>query len=106
MVLGLCVPAAAAKPSVGCPMPAGWVQVDAEGWWDATVEGTLEEGLTLEEAADLFGFDSVAALKEDTIAGALSFDRNGNGLICKKEMPPALPAYFFNLIDDQASVPG
>lgn len=101
--------ALAAKPANTCPAASsGWVQVDGEGWWERTVEGILEEGLTVEDEAERFGFgDDVDAFKEWVIAGAFSLDKNGNGLICMKDLPntPGLPAFVINAIDDNASTP-
>jgi hypothetical protein len=100
----------AAKPVRGCPPAAsGFEPVDAEQLWDRTVAGFTAEGLTLEEAAAMFGFESVEAMQEAFTAGAFGkFDGNANGVICLKDLPhtPGIPAYVFNGADDTANAPG
>lgn len=113
MVLG-------AKPSQGCAAgPSGYFIVDRDEWWDITVDGFVVEGFevyeadgTFTEAFDAFaeaaGFGDGAGLEHfvrvDQWAG---IDHNDNGLVCMKRRPitPGNPAYFFNGVDDQASVP-
>lgn len=108
-VIALPASAMAAKPSNNCPAASsGWVQVDGEGWWAATVAGIIKEGLTVESEAERFGFgDDVEAFKQWVIAGVFSLDRNGNGFICMQDLPntPGLPAFLLNAVDDSASTP-
>lgn len=114
MVLG-------AKPSQGCgASPSGYFVVDRDQWWNITVDGFVAEGITVYESdgttftaafdafAEAVGFGSGAGLEHfvrvDQWAG---MDHNDNGLVCMKRRPitPGNPAYFFNGVDDQASVP-
>lgn len=108
MLLLVTAPALAkGKPVNGCPASAsGWVLVDGEGWWAATVEGFAQEGLTAEEAAAEFGFTDVEEFKEWVIVGAFTgIDKDGNGLVCMQDLPntPGLPGYLINIVDDNSS---
>lgn len=116
-------PASAAKPANSCPSAAsGFVRVDRDGWWAATVAGVEEEGIDVYEndgvtftaafdafAVD-FGFADGAGLKEFVlVTNWPNIDRNGNGFTCKQEYPSTANgsftglAYFFNAVDDQSS---
>ena len=107
IVVALAVPAVASKPSSDCPAEAsGWVRVDGEGWWEATVAGILEEGLTVEGEAERFGFgDDVDAFKAAVIENIFFFDKNDNGYICMQDLPntPGLGAFIINAVDDMSS---
>jgi hypothetical protein len=118
--------AQAEKPSDGCPPAAsgfvlypinnpGWTlgvdPVPSEGeepLWDITLPGVIEVFGSLESAADALGFESVDALYEWVLAGWLSFDKNGDAMVCVQDMPntPGIPPFIFNFIDNRASVPG
>jgi hypothetical protein len=79
------------------------VRVDGEGWWAATVAGILEEGLTVEGEAERFGFgDDLEAFKNFVIDGVMTFDKNGNGFLCMKDIPntPGHPGFIFLANDD------
>lgn len=113
--------AVAAKPSTGCPAAAsGYFLVDRDLWWDITVDGFEAAGIPVYEddgvtftaefdafAAE-FGLVDGAGL-EDFVRNAQweAFDHNDNGLTCMKRRPitPGIPAFVFNGVDDQASVP-
>jgi hypothetical protein len=122
MVMSLTFSAVAfgAKPGTGCPSDAsGFVRVDRDGWWVATVEGFEIEGIDVYEedgvtfTADFdafamsFGFADGAALQEFILViNWPTVDKNGNGFMCKKLFPEqgnGKTAYFFNAVDDQSS---
>lgn len=102
-------PTLAAKPANGCPAASsGWQRVDGAGWWAATVAGFHQEDMTTQEAAELFGFGSVDALRTWIIDGVIgAWDKNGNGFICMKDLPntPGIPGFIINATDDNASSP-
>jgi hypothetical protein len=50
--------------------------------WDLRVAGFAAEGLTLDDAAALFGFDSVQELYDYSITTGQQTDNDGNGEIC------------------------
>jgi hypothetical protein len=110
-----------AKPANTCAAEAsGYFLVDRDLWWDVTVAGFEAEGIPVYEAdgttftaefnafAADFGLIDGAGL-EAFVRGPQwdAFDHNANGLTCMKRRPntPGNPAYLFNGVDDQASVP-
>jgi hypothetical protein len=109
-----------AKPSTGCPSDAsGFVRVDRDGWWAASVEGFEIEGIDVyendgvtftaefDEFAVSFGFADGVALQEFIlVTNWPNIDGNGNGFTCMKpfaEQGKGWEAYFFNAVDDQSS---
>ena len=82
----------------GDPIPA-----PGDEWWAITNAGLAAEGLTPEDAVELFGLDSVADLYALATLGIREPDHNGNGIICWKPFPDTSngkPAYIFNVVDD------
>lgn len=123
-VLGalMAAPALAVEPAHTCPAAAsGFERVDRDGWWDVTVQGFAEEGISVyewdgetysdqfEAFAVAFGFASAAEaefwVRYVQWAG---IDRNQNDYACIKDLPntPSRPGFVFNGTDDRASVPG
>jgi hypothetical protein len=114
-------PAAAAKPSYTCPAAAsGFERLDADGWWDSTVELFVENGIEVYEAdgvtftaefeawVQAAGFASAAELEFFvTVIQWAGLDANGNGYACMQPLPttPGLPFFIVNGLDDAASVP-
>jgi hypothetical protein len=114
--------ALASKPPTACPADAsGFVRVDRDGWWAATVQGLEieaidvyeDDGVTFTAEFEAFamavGFPDAAALQEFIlITNWAKLDKNSNGFICKQEYPEQgkhWPAYFFNAVDDHSSRP-
>jgi hypothetical protein len=111
------VPAAAQD---GCPaassgFQAGHVNADWEPGepiptddllWNVTVlAGLAAEGITLDDAIELFGFGSVENLYAFALAGWMSIDKNADDIVCFKPFPSqskGKPAYFSNFIDNNA----
>jgi hypothetical protein len=108
---------AAAKSDDGCSntfapiaLYTGWHAGDGvpdpgvDAWWDMTVEAFAQAGLTVEEAAALYGFEGdVDGFYEVILGGILSVDRNGDGTICFKAFPAQQnghPGYIFKVQDD------
>jgi hypothetical protein len=89
--------------NVGDPVPAP----GTEPIWDALVEVLASEGLTVEDLATLFGFDSVQELYEFVLTTWLRLDKNGDRRLCIQEFPSqgGQPVYFANFIDNNARVP-
>ena len=115
--LALTSAAVAAKPVGSCPAAAsGFVQVDRDAWWDRTVEGFENEGITVYEDGSFteefdqfmmqFGFAGGAAL-EDFVRGAQwdAIDLNRDGFVCMKDRPntPGNPDFFLTGVDNTAS---
>jgi hypothetical protein len=93
LVLALAAPVLGAKPIRGCPTVPGWTLIDAQTFYDMSVE---------------HGFPPLEGEEFDAwIAGFLAFDRNGDGNLCFKEFQPtqtpAFPAYFWNVVDNVAN---
>ena len=112
--------AVAAKPSHTCPAAAsGYLLVDADGWWENTVEGFEAAGIPVYEDDGTFTaeFDAFGAAfglgdgagLEAFVRGAQwdAFNKNDTELVCMKPRPvtPGNPPYFFNGVDDQSSKP-
>jgi hypothetical protein len=105
------VPSAVARSNVGggCASEAsGFVRVDAEGWWERTVDYGFggDTGLAVEVLAPLIGVDATlqavsGAIQDGIIA---TWDKNGNGFVCWKDMQdtPGIPPWVFNGIDDSS----
>jgi hypothetical protein len=123
LVLSLSVGATASvlagSPQRGCPASASGFEVFAidpvvgdglpapgeNAWWDMTLLGLAEEGLTPQQAAADFGFASVEELYEFIQANLRGLDKNGDNSFCAKPFPPhqnGQPAYFFNAVDNKA----
>jgi hypothetical protein len=83
LVLGLSGPAAAANAKPVCP----------PGYFEGTI--TLDQALV-----HYAGFYT----EEEIRAGFAGHDRNGNGLVCRKQPPPFKDKFFplYLLIDDLA----
>ena len=74
-----------------------------EQWLVATWAGFASEGLTPEQAAEMFGFDTVDEFADfivDGVFGENGVDANGDGLVCRSSNDPGgRPDYLF-LVDD------
>lgn len=74
--------------------------------WNVTVlAGLAAESMTLDEAVEMFGFESAEDLYAFALAGWLSLDKNGDDVVCFKPFPSqsnGKPAYFSNFIDNNA----
>ena len=118
LLLVLVTPALAAD---GCPAAASGFQAGAVNWewevgdpiptgdllWEVTVvQGAAEEGLTVEQLAQLFGLATSQELYGLVLEGWRGLDRNMDGAICFKEPPlhqNGLPAYLSNFVDTNAA---
>jgi hypothetical protein len=110
---------ATAKHDQGCTknmspieLNVGWELADGvpdsgeDDWWDNTVAGFAAEGLSLDDAAALFGQPTVLALYEMVLTGVLAIDENGDGVLCYRAFPEqqnGTPAYIF-LVDDNKHI--
>jgi hypothetical protein len=81
------VPSGAAPPTGGCP-PA----------FDA---------LTFAEAIELAHETGAPGTDEELLAILVSLDKNQDEVLCFQDLPdtPGIPPFFFNVIDNTASVP-
>ena len=93
-------PTFGAKPVGGCPAEAsGFVEVDRDAWWDRTVAGFENEGITVYDTTGEFTeeFDEVAAELGFADGADLeffvrvtqwdAFDLNRDGFVCMKDRP-------------------
>lgn len=111
----------AEKPAYTCPAAAsGFERLDPDGWWDRTVDGFGEMGITVYEAdGETFTAEFEAFVQAAGFASAAEseffvkviqwagLDANQNGYACMKDLPntPGIPPFIFNGTDDKASVP-
>ncbi len=108
---------AAAKPAKDCSPPfttyainADWngAALPAPGedpWWDLTVAGLAAEGLTPDDAGELFAAGTALDFYQLVIDGLQSLDRNDDDRICGKTYPEhqnGTPLYFINAVDNNA----
>jgi hypothetical protein len=90
--------------SVGDPAPAP----DTDPLWDLLASSAAEEGLTLQHLVELSGSGSLDGLYAFVVSGWLGWDRNGDGMICVQRFPSdqqGKPAFFWNVIDNNAQLP-
>jgi hypothetical protein len=116
-VICLLVPPAAALAGSGgaCPPAAsGWERVDVDEWWDRTVAGFAEEGITVYDAGGAYttqfdefaasvGFGDGAGLETFVrVEQWAAIDKNDNAFVCIKDWPNTngTPGYFFGGVDD------
>lgn len=102
-------PAEAAGPVGSCPgdqwtattLPASGADTSSL-LWQLTLAGMEQEFGSVAAGLEAFGLDSLDALAADITAGALTFDKNGDGVLCLKDQPdtPGFPAYLFNGTDN------
>jgi hypothetical protein len=101
-----------------CPNEAsGYDRVTIDEWWDRSVAGCAEAGITVYDAngdytvefdawAVAFGLEDGAAV-EAYVRGPQwsTIDRNGNDHACMRDMKnsPGMPGWIFNGIDDNAA---
>jgi len=121
-LIAAAAPAAlAVPPAKGCPASASsYIAVPVDrAWrpgdglpdegddpaWDLAVAGFAEEGLTADEVAALFGFESVEELYGFALDDRRAIDRDANGWVCLKDLPntPGIPAFIFQFVDDRAA---
>src|SRR5215212_8965843 len=108
-------PASGAKPIRSCPAEASsYVLVDRDAWWDRTVLGFENEGISVydneghfteqfEQVAVQLGFADAADLEAFVRgAGWESFDLNRDGFVCMKDRPntPGNPDYLLGGVDN------
>ena len=121
MALGALVLAAAptfgAKPVGSCPAePSGFVKVDRDAWWNRTVLGFENEGITVydsgafteefNEVARELGFKDGADLEFFVrVTQWDAFDLNKDGFVCMKDRPntPGNPDYLLTGVDNTSS---
>ena len=107
-----CPHAASGYEALGINDP-GWTVRDPvpvfgdEPLWDLVLAGFEEANLTLQEAAEVFGFDEVDELYAFFLASMIHFDKNADRVVCVKELPEAspYPPYIFGFLDNNARVP-
>ena len=116
LLLVAALPAAAAD---GCPPAVSGFQPAEVNWawepgdpvpagdllWETTLAGIAAEGETVEDHLELFGFTTVGELYGFALEGWRSVDRDTDGTVCLKLWPEhqqGMPAYIFNLIDNNA----
>jgi hypothetical protein len=120
VLLAAATPVFAGVPARNCPTErSGWFKVDAQGWWDETVDGMAIAGIDVYVAGDPAkgytsafeqfaidqGFVDAQALYEWAVGEQwLILDRNGDGYVCMRTLPinPANPGFFFGSIDNSA----
>jgi hypothetical protein len=109
--------AAAAKPAKDCSEPFTVYEINADWdggalpapgedpWWDLTLAGLAAEGLTAEDAGELFVGGTANDFYQLVIDGLQSLDRNDDDRICGKTYPEhqnGTPLYFINAVDNNA----
>jgi hypothetical protein len=100
MMLALPLSASASKPSYGCPPSFDFGLRTLEESFDLPKhQAAVDDGVETEESLEQFLTDFYAAN-----------DLNGDGLMCWQTVPPSggnpsFWAYFYNGIDNSASVP-
>jgi hypothetical protein len=108
---GTCPPAASGfriypvVGSVGDPAP----DPGNDPLWDLLASSAAEEGLTLQDLVELSGSADLKGLYAFVIGGWLHVDKNGDRMVCVQRFPDnqqGKPAFFWNLIDNNAQVPG
>ena len=113
-------PTLGAKPVGSCPAePAGFVQVDRDAWWDRTVLGFENEGISVYDNGDFteefdefaaeFGFGDGAGLEFFVrVTQWDALDLNSDGFLCMKDRPntPGNPDYFFTGVDKTSAREG
>jgi hypothetical protein len=117
VVIALTVSAPVASADTSCPAgPSDWLLYPIVGelgdpapapgvdpLWDIFVAAVADEGLTVEELADMLGFADVDALYSFVVSELLSVDLNENRQLCVKPFPEPSghPAWVHNFIDDR-----
>ena len=111
-------PASGAKPIRSCPAePSAYVLVDRDAWWDRTVLGFENEGISVyddngdfteefDQVAVELGFVDGADLEFFVrVTGWDSFDLNHDGFVCMKDRPdtPGNPDYLLGGVDNTSS---
>jgi hypothetical protein len=89
----------------GCP-PGTWMLNGPAEWLEATENGVLAEGSTMEEQAVMFGFDTLADFEAWIIEGVFSdaagIDANGDDLVCRAtNTPSGYPEFYFQVHDNK-----
>lgn len=98
--------------------PSGWERVDVDEWWERTVAGFAEEGITVYDGSGSYTaqFDAFAAGVGFGDGAGLEFfvrvtqwaamDKNDNAFVCIKDWPNTngTPGYFFGGVDDSVRV--
>lgn len=92
-------------PKGGCP-PHMWVLNDPVEWVEATRAGVAAEGSTMEEQAELFGFETVELFEEWIVAnvfdGDIGVDANDDDLVCRAtNTPSGYPEFYFQVHDNK-----
>jgi hypothetical protein len=90
--------------SIGDPAPAP----GTDPLWDLLASSAAEEELTLQDLVTLSGSVDLAGLYAFVVGGWLRWDRNGDRMVCVQRFPSnqqGKPAFFWNLIDNNAQVP-
>ena len=121
LLLAIAAPVLATSPGRGCPNESsGWNEVDAQGWWDRSVEGFELAGIPVyvggdpaggftaefEAFAVSIGFADAQAFYEVIVGPQFEgFDKNGDGFVCMKpaQIVPWNPGYFFFPIDNASN---
>jgi hypothetical protein len=91
--------------SVGDPAP----DAGDDPLWDLLASSAAEEGLTLQDLVELSGSGTLDGLYAFVVGGWLGVDRNGDRMVCVQRFPSnqqGHPAFIWNLIDNDAQVPG
>ena len=116
MLSALLAAPVAARPPHACPADASQLQrVDVDEWWDRSVVGWAEAGITVYDGSDYsaefdawaqsVGFADGAAV-EGFVRNAqwAEIDKNGNGYVCMRDQPntPGTPGFIFVGVDDNA----
>jgi hypothetical protein len=77
--------------------------------WDLLASSAAEEELTLQDLVVLSGSGTLDGLYALVVGGWLGWDRNGDQMICVQRFPAqqqGKPAFFWNVIDNNAQVSG
>ena len=111
-------PASGAKPIRSCPAePSAYVLMDRDTWWDRTVLGFENEGISVyddngdfteefDQVAVELGFVDGADLEFFVrVAGWDSFDLTHDGFVCMKDRPdtPGNPDYLLGGVNNTSS---
>jgi hypothetical protein len=96
------------RPNSGSCAPGVWVLSGPTDWLAATWAGFASEGYSPEEAAELFGYESVEAFGDFIVANVFddpALDRNDDDRVCRSTTNAGgIPDWFFGVDDNKFNV--